>query len=187
MIRVHAHLLSSMNTPLDDARELISSIRTHGHTAYIVGGYVRDRVLGIIGKDIDIATSATPDILTSIFGSRVVSEYGSRYGTLLIRSGDHLFETTTYRGEAGSDGQRSPKTITFPVDITTDAARRDFTCNALYYDPITEETIDLFHGTDDLQKGILRWIGDPAERIHEDPLRILRYVRFLHRYGLSGV
>ena len=175
-----------MSSPLDHASSIIRTLHAHGHDAYIVGGYVRDRILGIATKDIDIATSAPPSAVAQIFGGDIMPKYGTRYGTSLIRSGDDYFETTTYRRETGSDGRRSPESIVFETSIAVDAARRDFTCNALYYDPTTDTVVDPLGGEDDLHHGILRWIGDPAERIQEDPVRILRYVRILHQYGFTG-
>ncbi len=171
---------------LDHASDIIRTLHAHGHDAYIVGGYVRDRILGIATKDIDIATSARPSAIAQIFGGDIMPKYGARYGTSLIRSGDDYFETTTYRIETGSDGRRSPESITFETSIAVDAARRDFTCNALYYDPTTDTIVDPLGGEDDLHHGILRWIGDPADRIQEDPVRILRYIRILHQYSFTG-
>lgn len=161
---------------------LVLHLRRHGHTALWVGGCVRDRLLQLPLKDIDIATDARPESLTSILeGVRLV---GAQFGVALVPWQGHWFEVATFRRDGRYVDLRRPESVTFGT-LEDDARRRDFTINALYYDPVDDRVIDLVGGRDDLAARRLRTVGDPAERFAEDALRLLRAVRFAARLGFA--
>lgn len=149
----------------------------------IVGGAVRDGLLGLDVHDIDLATSLTPEAVTgrlNAAGIKVVPT-GIAHGTVTAVIDHRPVEITTLRCDVSTDGRRA--TVAYTDDWREDAARRDFTINALYADPMTGEIYDYFDGLDDLAHRRVRFIGDPEARIAEDHLRILRYFRFLARFG----
>lgn len=151
--------------------DIIKKLQKNRHEAYYVGGYVRDKLLGRIPTDIDIATSATPEEVSKIFrNSRFV---GESFGVSLVGN----IEIATFRTERNYDG-RKPSNTYLGVSLEEDASRRDFTFNALYLNPITNEIIDLYNGEDDIKRKMVRFIGNADDRIKEDNLRILRAVRF---------
>lgn len=153
-----------------------------GHRALLVGGCVRDAVLGRPVGDIDIATDALPDrviALARAAGLRAVPT-GAEHGTVTVVSGHRPFEVTTFRRDMETDGRHAR--VLFGTDLREDAARRDFTMNALYADR-RGHVIDPLGGLDDLQAGRVRFIGDPAERLREDRLRLLRFFRFLAHFS----
>jgi tRNA nucleotidyltransferase/poly(A) polymerase len=168
------------------ALEVLKTLRAAGHTAYWAGGCVRDMLLGIEPKDYDVATSATPDEVRRLFGPRRTLEIGAAFGVVVVigprRAGQ--VEVTTFRRDAQYSDGRHPDSVSFS-DPREDAQRRDFTINGLFYDPLADEVVDFVGGRDDLQHGILRAIGDPAERFREDKLRLLRAVRFAARFKLQ--
>jgi len=156
-------------------------LQQHGYQAYIVGGAVRDLMVGLSPKDFDVATNATPEAVRKLFRrARII---GRRFRLVHVVFGPEVIETSTFRAPASHEDQttdthgrilRDNQFGTHPQD----AARRDFTLNALYYDPLREEVIDFHHGVRDLQKRVIRIIGDPETRYREDPVRMLRALRF---------
>ena len=166
------------------AIEIIQVLRSRGHLAYLVGGCVRDRLLGIPPKDFDVSTSARPEQIASYFpGSQLV---GAHFGVILvIGPGGANVEVATFRSEgAYSDGRR-PDQVHFEIDPALDAQRRDFTVNALMEDPLSHEVLDFVGGRADLAAKTIRAIGDPSRRFEEDYLRMLRAVRFAARLGFQ--
>ena len=164
--------------------ELISALDGE---ARFVGGAVRDTLLGLVAKDIDIATSLLPeDVMERLTAASIkVVPTGIAHGTITAVLPDGPVEITTLRRDVSTDGRRA--TVAFSDDWREDAARRDFTINALSADPQTLEVFDYFDGLEDLKNLRIRFIGSAAERIAEDHLRIMRYFRFLARFGQQQV
>lgn len=154
---------------------IIQKLKEHGFEAYVVGGCVRDRILGREPDDWDITTSASPYEVKQIFGRTV--DTGLRHGTVTVLIGSRGFEVTTYRIDGEYEDGRHPKEVVFTRSLREDLRRRDFTVNAMAYND-EEGLVDLFGGMDDLQRHLVRCVGDPAERFGEDALRIMRAVRF---------
>jgi poly(A) polymerase len=158
-----------------------------GHEVYLVGGVVRDLLLGAPGgTDLDFATSATPDqskVLLKAAGGQVYA-LGERFGTIGAVFGATRVEVTTYRAEAYQPGSRKPA-VSFEGGLKDDLARRDFTINAMALDPLSGTLEDPFGGQEDLTRGFVRAVGSPTERFSEDPLRLLRAVRFASRLGFE--
>lgn len=152
-------------------------LNTSGYDAYIVGGCVRDSMLGFEPDDWDIATSATPDEIKEVFRDYRIMNYGLQHGTLSIVVMDLILEITTFRMEGEYSDGRHPDTVQFTRSLHEDLRRRDFTVNAMAYHPF-EGVIDLYHGQEDLANGIIRCVGEPEKRFGEDALRILRALRF---------
>lgn len=148
-----------------------------------VGGAVRDTLLGLPVADVDIATALLPmDVIDRLEAGGIKAiPTGIEHGTITAAVDGKNYEITTLRRDVATDGRRA--TVAFATDWREDAARRDFTINALYADPESAEVFDYFDGLNDLEAGRLRFIGDADQRINEDYLRILRYFRFLARYG----
>jgi poly(A) polymerase len=164
----------------DSAIAVIKELRERGHEAYLVGGCVRDMVMGLEPADYDIATSARPEEIVKIFPR--TESIGAQFGVILVIYRGHPFEVATFRSdEAYVDGRR-PTGVVF-TDGKQDVLRRDFTINGLLYDPVTEEVIDYVGGQADIKAKLVRAIGDPRARFEEDKLRILRAVRFGARLG----
>ncbi len=166
----------------DDARSVCLRLQEAGHEAVFAGGCVRDRLLRRAPSDYDIATSARPEQVESLFDRTVA--VGKKFGVVRVLSGDHEFEIATFRMDGAYVDGRRPETVTFS-DSEKDAQRRDFTINALFEDPVTGETIDYVGGKKDLQAGVIRAVGDPSARFAEDRLRLLRGVRFAARFGFE--
>ena len=159
---------------------IISELRGRGYEAYLVGGCVRDMVMGLEPADYDIATSARPEEIVKIFPR--TEGVGAQFGVILVIYHGHPFEVATFRSdEAYVDGRR-PTGVVF-TDARQDVLRRDFTINGLLYDPVTKEVIDYVGGQADIKAKLVRAIGDPAARFEEDKLRILRAIRFGARLG----
>ncbi|OZI77774.1 polynucleotide adenylyltransferase PcnB [Bordetella genomosp. 12] len=155
-------------------------LRQHGYEAYIVGGAVRDLITGLEPKDFDVATNATPEQIRPLFRrARII---GRRFQLVHVVFGQEIIETSTFRAPASADQETDEHGRILRDNVfgsqEEDAARRDFTMNALYYDPHTEEVIDYHNGVQDLKKRQIRMIGDPVKRYREDPVRMLRAVRF---------
>ena len=155
------------------------AFREAGHELYLVGGYVRDRLLGGAHPDIDATTDAHPKEIKHLLRPRAEHLWtvGERFGTIGARVGGYLVEVTTYRTDLYTRGSRHPE-VRFGESLEEDLARRDFTINAVAADALTGEVLDPFEGRRDLESGIIRAVGDPLERMRDDPLRMLRAVRF---------
>lgn len=164
------------------AYTIVKKLQDAGYETYWAGGCVRDYLLGKKPKDYDVATSATPDVLESLFHH--TSSIGKDFGTIVINEKNIQTEVTTFRKETCYDDGRHPNNIEFS-SAREDAIRRDFTINGMFYDPIKEELIDYVNGKDDLKKRIIRSIGDPIKRFKEDHLRMLRAIRFSHTLGFN--
>lgn len=158
-----------------EAEWIIDNIRSHGYEAFIVGGCVRDAVLGRIPGDWDITTSAKPEQVKEIFGKTV--DTGLKHGTVTIIKHGSGYEVTTYRIDGEYLDGRHPETVEFTPDLREDLKRRDFTINAMAY---SHETgiVDEFEGMEDLKRRVIRCVGCAKDRFTEDALRILRAVRF---------
>jgi tRNA nucleotidyltransferase (CCA-adding enzyme) len=163
--------------------DVLARLDAAGHRSWLVGGAVRDVLLGRrrAGLDFDLATPATPDEVTRIF-PRVIPT-GIDHGTVTVLVGKEKVEVTTFRGEGAYVDGRRPESVTFHRDLEADLARRDFTINALAYDPIGREFRDPFHGRVDLRARTIRAVGEPAERFGEDGLRPMRALRFAAQLG----
>ncbi len=159
----------------DKVKLIINKLTDEGFEAYAVGGCVRDSLLGKIPNDWDITTSASPLQVKSLF--RRTIDTGIRHGTVTIMLGKEGYEVTTYRIDGVYEDGRHPKQVTFTKSLEEDLKRRDFTINAMAYNDKTG-IVDIFGGLDDLEKGVIRAVGDPVDRFSEDALRILRAVRF---------
>jgi tRNA nucleotidyltransferase (CCA-adding enzyme) len=166
------------------ALAVIGELRKHGHAAYMVGGCVRDRCLGREVKDIDIATSASPEEVLRLFPRTVPT--GIRHGTVTVIVDGTPFEVTTFREEAEYKDYRRPEAVRFIDDLEADLRRRDFTMNAMALD-WNGELIDPFGGRKDLEDGVIRCVGSADERFTEDALRMMRCIRFAAEYGLTIV
>ena len=162
----------------------IRKLEQSGFDAYVVGGCVRDSLLGIAPHDFDICTSATPEEVCVIFSDKKLVRSGEKHGTIGVVIKDEVYEITSFRAEGSYSDNRHPDWVTFVPDLETDLKRRDFTINAIAYTPF-EGYADPLGGREDLQNGILRAVGDPETRFKEDSLRILRGVRFAVRFHLT--
>lgn len=165
------------------AREVAAALRAAGHEAYLVGGCVRDRLLGRPVHDRDLATDATPAELRRLFPDAL--EVGAHFGVMLIQRDGAEVQVATYRSESSYRDGRHPGEVRFEKDVRADLARRDFTINALLEDPFTGEVVDHLGGRADLEARLIRAIGEPRERFAEDHLRMLRAVRFAAALGFD--
>lgn len=168
----------------EDIRELTQIFVSNGFKLYVVGGAVRDALLGKEPKDWDVATDAQPDQILQMFQGRQgykTLEIGKSFGIInVISPSGEEFEIATFRKDIGAG--RRPDSVEF-TDIATDVMRRDLTINALFYDLETGEVVDYVGGIEDLKNGVVKSVGDPVERFNEDRLRILRAIRFAARMG----
>ncbi len=173
------------------SRRTVETLQEHGYKAYVVGGAVRDLLAGITPKDYDVATNATPEQVRHCFRrSRII---GRRFQIVHVMMGSETIEVTTFRGHhdqhSGSKAQTDNHGRVLRDNVfgseKDDAARRDFTVNALYFDPTSETIIDYHHGVADLKQKTLRMIGDPKTRYREDPVRMLRAVRLAAKLSLT--
>ena len=167
-----------------DAYRLLQTLRAAGHSAYVVGGCVRDSLLGRLPGDWDICTSARPDQLRAIFHDQRLILTGEKHGTVAVILHGKPYEITTYRLDGSYRDHRHPDSVQFVDDLAADLARRDFTVNAMAYAP-GEGIIDLYGGRSDLAAGIVRCVGAPSDRFAEDALRILRALRFTAKLGFT--
>lgn len=156
-------------------KEILHTLKANGYEAYIVGGCVRDAVLGVEPQDWDITTSALPLQVKSLFSNTV--DTGIQHGTVMVIRKGCGYEVTTYRIDGEYKDGRHPEKVTFTRSLEEDLKRRDFTINAFAWDPETG-IVDLFDGLSDLENRLIRCVGDPNERFEEDALRIMRAVRF---------
>lgn len=166
------------------AAALLDTLHTAGYAAYAVGGCVRDSLLGRTAHDWDLCTSALPQQVMELFGTEQCIPTGLQHGTVTIKYGGQLYETTTFRTEGSYTDGRHPDAVQFVPDVREDLARRDFTINAMAYNE-AEGLVDPFGGQKDLQNGLLRAVGEPQQRFTEDALRILRLYRFAARFGFA--
>jgi tRNA nucleotidyltransferase (CCA-adding enzyme) len=166
----------------EKVNNIIEELIRQGFEAYVVGGCVRDMVLGREPEDWDITTSATPMEVKKIFRRTV--DTGIQHGTVTVLVDKDHYEVTTYRLDGVYEDNRHPKEVSFTSSLTEDLKRRDFTINAMAYNE-SEGFIDLFDGMEDLQKGLIRCVGSAGERFDEDALRILRAVRFSAQLGFT--
>ena len=166
------------------AAALLDALHAAGYAAYAVGGCVRDSLLGRTAHDWDLCTSALPQQVMELFGTEQCIPTGLQHGTVTIKYGGQLYETTTFRTEGSYTDGRHPDAVQFVPDVREDLARRDFTINAMAYNA-AEGLVDPFGGQKDLQNGLLRAVGEPQQRFTEDALRILRLYRFAARFGFA--
>ena len=165
------------------ARSIVARLRAAGHQAYLVGGCVRDLLLGRAPKDFDVATDARPDRVSELFERS--EQVGAHFGVVLVRENTSQVEVATFRSDASYSDGRRPDAVRFEGDPRQDAMRRDFTINALLLDPDTNEVLDFTGGREDLRRRVVRAIGAPDERFQEDHLRLIRAVRFAARLGFE--
>ena len=168
----------------EGAAELLDTLHRAGYAAYVVGGCVRDSLLGLTPHDWDLCTSALPQQGMELFGAEKCIPTGLQHGTVTVKQGGGLYEITTFRTEGTYTDGRHPDEVHFVPDVREDLARRDFTINAMAYNA-KEGLIDPFGGQADLQSGVLRAVGVPHQRFTEDALRILRLYRFAARFGFA--
>src|SRR6185436_14620848 len=166
------------------AVEVVRRLRDSGHQALWAGGCVRDQLMGQTPKDYDVATDAVPDRIRETFGKRRTLPIGAAFGviTALGPRGAGQIDVATFRRDAAYSDGRHPDAVTFS-DAEHDAQRRDFTINGLFYDPLIGQVTDFVGGQEDLNRRVIRAIGDPLARIAEDKLRMLRAVRFAARFN----
>jgi poly(A) polymerase len=182
----------------DFATTIVQTLRQRGFQAYLVGGCVRDLLLGREPKDYDVATNATPAQVMDVFPETYA--VGAQFGVVLVPAPDreaasadraelssksHALEVATFRSDIGYSDGRHPDEVRFSLDPREDVARRDFTVNGMLLDPVSGEVLDFVGGRKDLAAGIIRTIGDPEQRFSEDKLRMLRAVRFAARFDYS--
>jgi poly(A) polymerase len=164
------------------ALEVVRRLRAAGYETYFAGGCVRDRLLGRAPLDYDVATAAPPEVVQRLFPRTV--PVGAQFGVVLVLHGGGRFEVATFRSDDAYVDGRRPSRVHFG-SAREDAERRDFTINALFWDPLEDRIIDFVGGEADLRAGVIRAIGDAAARIAEDRLRMLRAVRFAARFGFT--
>ena len=167
-----------------NTEQILSELESHGFEAYMVGGCVRDSIMGREYNDIDITTNALPEQIIEVFSSYKVVPTGIKHGTVTVLCGGTPFEITTYRIDGKYTDHRRPDNVEFTSDITADLARRDFTINAVAMDR-NGCLVDPFDGISDMKAGIIRCVGDPEKRFSEDALRIMRAVRFASQLGFA--
>jgi len=163
------------------AEPIVRQLTEAGHQAVYAGGCVRDALLNRSYPDVDIATSATPDQVQSIF-PKASDPQGKAFGVIRLKQGDHVFEIATFRVDGPYLDGRRPSSVTFTT-AEEDAKRRDFTVNGMFFDPIQNKVLDFVHGRADLEAKIIRAIGDPVARFTEDRLRLFRAIRFAVQLG----
>ena len=165
------------------ARAAIGRLRASGHQAYLVGGCVRDLLLGRTPKDFDVATDAPPERIVALFPNS--SCVGAQFGVVLVRDSGAQVEIATFRSDRQYTDGRRPSAVRFETDPRADVLRRDFTINGLMLDPENGRLLDYVEGRADLERRVVRAIGDPEERFREDHLRLLRAIRFAARLGFT--
>ena len=168
----------------EQAQSILKTIEGWGYRAYLVGGCVRDSLLGLAPHDWDLCTAARPEQVMELFGEKQCIPTGLQHGTVTVKRDGRLYEITTFRTEGAYRDNRHPDWVKFVDSVESDLARRDYTVNAMAYSP-ARGFADPFGGRVDLESKVLRAVGDPVTRFQEDSLRILRGVRFAVKYGLS--
>jgi poly(A) polymerase len=173
--------METVLTPRQLAEQICETLRANGHQAFLVGGCVRDELLGRVPADYDIATDAVPTRVEELFpGSLTV---GAKFGVVIVPRGDVQVEVATFRSDVGYSDGRHPDHVVYSRTPQEDVARRDFTINGLLMDPADGNVLDFVGGREDLRAGIIRTIGEPRLRFTEDKLRLMRAVRFAARFG----
>lgn len=165
-----------------DVEKIIEHLNSAGYEAYVVGGCVRDSIMEKTPHDWDICTSATPEVVKSLFSH--TTDYGMKHGTITVFADKEGYEITTFRAETDFSDHRHPDTVEFVADLKSDLSRRDFTINALAYNN-ESQLIDMFNGLDDIRNQMIRCVGNADERFKEDALRILRALRFAATLGFD--
>lgn len=171
----HPEIMENFSPKREGAERIVCRLRAAGHEAFFVGGCVRDLLRGVSPDDYDIVTSARPEQVMALFSHTY--PVGAAFGVVLVREGEYAYETATYRQETDYRDGRHPSRVSF-VTAREDVLRRDFTVNGLLMDPVTGETVDYVGGREDLERRLIRTIGDPEARFAEDHLRMLRALRF---------
>jgi len=164
------------------AKKIVKHLQRNGYEAVFAGGCVRDMLLNITPHDYDIATSATPEVVESLFKN--TKSVGKAFGVILVKFHNVDFEVATFRNDGNYSDGRRPDSVTFS-SIVEDAKRRDFTVNAIFYDPVEKKVIDYVGGKKDLSNKVIRFVGNAEDRIKEDHLRLLRAIRFALRLGFE--
>ena len=172
-----------MNLP-KEAEYIISRLNSFGYRADVVGGCVRDSMLGKQPSDYDITTNASPKEMKAVFSDLKTVETGIKHGTLTVIINSKTYEVTTYRVDGEYRDNRHPVSVVFTDRLSEDLSRRDFTVNAMCYSHEHGYT-DLYGGREDLENKLIRAVGDPVKRFNEDALRILRALRFASTLGFS--
>lgn len=168
----------------ESVKKIICELNSAGYRACAVGGCIRDSIMGKIPSDWDICTSALPEETLRVLNKPNIIENGLKHGTVTVRYDNVNYEITTFRTDGAYSDNRHPESVTFVTDLREDLSRRDFTVNALAYDPENGLT-DCFGGEQDIKDGIIRCVGDPDRRFNEDGLRIMRALRFSSVLGFS--
>jgi poly(A) polymerase len=182
VLRKQAHNLL-MTTARELAENICDTLRRSGHQAYLVGGCVRDLVLGREPADFDVSTDARPERVQELFPRSL--SVGAKFGVILVVNDGTQVEVATFRSDIGYSDGRHPDRVVYSDTPQEDVRRRDFTINGLLMDPATREVLDFVDGRADLSAGIVRAIGDPRLRFAEDKLRMMRAVRFAARFGFA--
>ena len=164
----------------NEALKILNELENNGYSSYIVGGFVRDKLLNIESDDIDIITNAKPDDICKIFNITALDNYGS----IKLEFNNFIFDITTFRKESNYTDKRRPNTIEYINDVKEDLLRRDFTINSILIDK-DGNIVDYLNGVNDLNNKIIRTIGNPDKRLNEDALRILRALRFMCIYDFK--
>jgi len=166
--------------PLQIAIKIVEKLQNSGHIAYFSGGWIRDFLLKVPSDDIDIATSASVEEVRDLFSKTI--PVGIAFGIIIVVEEGHTFEVATFRKEKEYTDGRRPTHIE-PASPEEDSLRRDFTINGMFFDPIQDKLLDFVEGQKDLEKGVIRAIGDPHQRFLEDRLRMIRAVRYSNRFN----
>lgn len=166
-----------------DIKDIAKIFGDHNYACYLVGGALRDLLLGCETSDYDLATDALPEKIQELFKDNIPT--GKKFGTITIKHNDNQYEITTLRHESSYADGRHPDQVEFTTDIKKDLRRRDFTINALAYNVVTSEMIDEFNGLEDLKMRIIKAVGDPEIRFAEDGLRVLRGIRLMAQTGFA--
>ena len=166
---------------MNEVKNIANKLRQIWKKVYIVWGFCRDKILWLMNdSDIDLTTDATPDEMKEVL--KVVKEIWVKYGTVIVSEWGKYYEITTFRKDIWTVNYRKPAKVEFTKSLEEDAKRRDFTCNALYYDVSEERIIDPFNWISDIKKWLIRFVWNVEDRLNEDVLRILRFIRFKHKY-----
>ncbi|MBX9693178.1 MAG: hypothetical protein K2Z81_12390 [Cyanobacteria bacterium] len=179
---------SSQMPAREIAVEIVRQLQSHGHVAVFAGGCVRDEIMGKKPKDFDVATSATPEEIEQIFDRTIPT--GKQFGVMTVVIESIPTEVATFRGDGQYVDGRRPESVEFFTSASIesmrlDAERRDLTINAMFKDPLSSELFDFFGGKDDIQRGVIRAVGDAEARIKEDRLRMIRAIRFAAVFGFA--